>query len=124
MLGPSLSPSLSPSPTQAIMTASGGIKKMLQGSWWLTVTQFCIEGLMVEGGTEPLPLALPLALPLPLTPNPNPNPNLELREVQPHGILAEDALGGRRGVRAEPARTTDVRRVQRDRDCHARAAAG
>ena len=31
------------------MTASGGIKKMLQGSWWLTVTQFCIEGLMVEG---------------------------------------------------------------------------
>ena len=22
---------------------------MLQGSWWLTVTQFCIEGLMVEG---------------------------------------------------------------------------
>ena len=49
---------------------------------------------------------------------------LELREVQPHSILAEDALGGRRGVRAEPARTTDVCRVQRDRDCHARAAAG
>ena len=34
---------------KAIMTASGGLKKMLQGSWWLTVTQFCIEGLMVEG---------------------------------------------------------------------------
>merc|ERR1712185_680398 len=34
---------------KAIMTSSGGIKKMLQGSWWLTVTQFCIEGLMVEG---------------------------------------------------------------------------
>ena len=31
------------------MTSSGGIKKMLQGSWWLTVTQFCIEGLLVEG---------------------------------------------------------------------------
>ena len=31
-----------------IMVASGGIKKMLQGSWWLTVTQFCIDG-MVEG---------------------------------------------------------------------------
>mmetsp|Transcript_12187 Transcript_12187/g.30421 ORF Transcript_12187/g.30421 Transcript_12187/m.30421 type:complete len:295 (-) Transcript_12187:102-986(-) len=41
---------------------------------------------------------------------------LELREVQPHSILPEDALGGRRGVRAEPARTTDVRRVQRDRE--------
>ena len=34
---------------RSIMVASGGIKKMLQGSWWLTVTQFCIEGLMVEG---------------------------------------------------------------------------
>ena len=32
-----------------IMTASGGIRKMLQGSWWLTVTQFCLEGLMAEG---------------------------------------------------------------------------
>ena len=66
------SPSPSPSPTQAIMTASGGIKKMLQGSWWLTVTQFCIEGLMVEGGTEPLPLALPLALYLPRSPHISP----------------------------------------------------
>ena len=49
---------------------------------------------------------------------------LELCEVEPHSILTEDALGGRRGVRAEPARTTDVCRVQRDRDCHVRAAAG
>ena len=32
-----------------IMTATGGIRKMLQGSWWLTVTQFCLEGLMAEG---------------------------------------------------------------------------
>ena len=29
--------------------AAGGVKKMLQGSWWLTVTQFCLEGLMSEG---------------------------------------------------------------------------
>ena len=32
-----------------IMTSAGGIRKMLQGSWWLTVTQFCLEGLMAEG---------------------------------------------------------------------------
>ena len=28
--------------------ASSGVKKMLQGSWWLTVTQFCLEGLANE----------------------------------------------------------------------------
>ena len=29
--------------------ASSGLRKMLQGSWWLTVTQFCLEGLTCEG---------------------------------------------------------------------------
>jgi hypothetical protein len=29
--------------------ASLGLRKMLQGSWWLTVTQFCLEGLAGEG---------------------------------------------------------------------------
>ena len=34
--------------------ASAGLRKMLQGSWWLTVTQFCLEGLSIdaERGTE------------------------------------------------------------------------
>jgi len=29
--------------------ASAGVRKMLQGTWWLTVTQFCLEGLVIEG---------------------------------------------------------------------------
>ena len=31
--------------------ASSGLRKMLQGSWWLTVTQFCLEGLAGEGAS-------------------------------------------------------------------------
>ena len=29
--------------------AGSGLKKMLQHSWWLTVTQFCLEGLALDG---------------------------------------------------------------------------
>ena len=34
--------------------ASSGLRKMLQGSWWLTVTQFCLEGLAGEGASASL----------------------------------------------------------------------
>jgi hypothetical protein len=29
--------------------ASAGVRMMLQGTWWLSVTQFCLEGLVIEG---------------------------------------------------------------------------
>ena len=28
---------------------TGGVRKLLQGSWWLNVTQLCLEGLVAEG---------------------------------------------------------------------------
>ena len=61
---------------KATMTSSGGIKKMLQGSWWLTVTQFCIEGLMVEGEKgEAMANRFAETMLEEVVDNSNPNPN-------------------------------------------------